>query len=167
MCDLNERASWLKQIRDSWCDAVGSVRCLQMLYYVCDVDESSGLDTNLAGVCCKQWGSSCQRLINSLELEQPASYRFILNVVCQYRLCTDDDLILKSDGWHEVPNAVSHNSVRAVHVALHIDLTIFVGLELRSGVVCFMTPYGVVLGYSVTRKCRLQHGTCRRFPWLR
>jgi len=75
----------------------------------------------------------------STALEQPASYRFILDAVCQYRLCTDDDLILKSDGWYGVPNAVSHNSLRAVHVALLIDLTIFVGLELRSGVVCFMT----------------------------
>jgi len=84
-------------------------------------------------------GSSSQRLINGLELEQPASYRFILDTVCQYRLCTDDDLIPKPDGWHVVPNAVFHNSMRAVHVALFIDLTIFVGLELRLVVVCFMT----------------------------
>jgi len=35
ICRLNERASWLKQMRHSWCDAIGSVRCIQMLQDVC------------------------------------------------------------------------------------------------------------------------------------
>lgn len=110
--------------------------------------ESSGLDSILAGVFCDQWQQVASRLYLT-------SYRFVRDIVCQFRLCKDDDPVLKFDGLHAVLSAVSHNSMRTVYEVLVIDLTIFGGLgtAFRPFFMAWIAPSRIVLQYSVTTKC--------------